>query len=251
MSNLLSVKNLTVEFTTPEGVVRAVNNVSFDVPMGKTVGLVGESGSGKSVTSLAVMGLIPNPPGKITGGQILFEGKDLVNISENEMRKIRGNEIAMIFQEPMTSLNPVFRVGDQISEVLMLHKNMSKKEAWQRSIELLDDVGIPNPTASADKYPHEMSGGQKQRVMIAMAIACEPKLLICDEPTTALDVTIQKQVLELMFDLQKKYQMGMLFITHDLGVIADIADDVVMILNINDCFSVPEESDPQDIVIIM
>lgn len=233
MSELLSVKNLTVEFSTPEGVVRAVNNVSFDVPLGKTVGLVGESGSGKSVTSLAVMGLIPNPPGKITAGEILFQGKDLVKSSESEMRKIRGNDIAMIFQEPMTSLNPVFKVGDQISEVLMLHMNMNKKQAWNRSVELLDDVGLPDPAKSAEKYPHEMSGGQKQRVMIAMAIACEPKLLICDEPTTALDVTIQKQVLELMFDLQRKYEMGMLFITHDLGVIADIADDVVVMYRSN------------------
>lgn len=233
MSELLSVKNLSVDFTTPEGVVRAVNNVSFDVPLGKTVGLVGESGSGKSVTSLAVMGLIPNPPGKIAGGQILFEGQDLVNYSEDQMRKIRGNQIAMIFQEPMTSLNPVFKVGDQISEVLILHKFMSKKEAWEKSIDLLDQVGIPNPKASAHKYPHEMSGGQKQRVMIAMAIACEPKLLICDEPTTALDVTIQKQVIDLMFDLQAKYNMGMLFITHDLGVIADIADDVVVMYRSN------------------
>lgn len=236
MSNhdlLLDIKNLSVDFSTPEGVARAVNNVSFNVPMGKTIGLVGESGSGKSVTSLAVMGLIPNPPGKISQGEILFEGRDLTKLSEDEMRKLRGNEIAMIFQEPMTSLNPVFKVGDQISEVLILHKHLSKKEAWERSVELLEQVGIPDPKASAHKYPHEMSGGQKQRVMIAMAIACEPKLLICDEPTTALDVTIQKQVLDLMFDLQDKHKMGMLFITHDLGVIADIADDVVVMYRSN------------------
>lgn len=230
---LLSVKDLCVDFNTPTGVVRAVNNISFDIPAGKTVGLVGESGSGKSVTSLAVMGLIPNPPGKISQGQILFEGKDLVKASEDEMRKIRGNDIAMIFQEPMTSLNPVFRVGDQISEVLMLHMGMNKKQALEKSIDLLDQVGIPDPIRSALKYPHEMSGGQKQRVMIAMAIACEPKLLICDEPTTALDVTIQKQVIDLMFNLQDKYKMGMLFITHDLGVIADIADDVVVMYRSN------------------
>lgn len=233
MNNLLSVKDLCVDFHTPEGIVRAVNNVSFDVPQGKTVGLVGESGSGKSVTSLAVMQLIPNPPGIISGGQILFEGQDLLKKSEEEMRKIRGNDIAMIFQEPMTSLNPVFRVGDQISESLILHMGMTKKQAWERSVELLDQVGIPSPRKSAEKYPHEMSGGQKQRVMIAMAIACEPKLLICDEPTTALDVTIQKQVIDLMFDLQDKYNMGMLFITHDLGVIADIADDVVVMYRSN------------------
>ncbi|MAX66179.1 MAG: ABC transporter ATP-binding protein [Halobacteriovoraceae bacterium] len=233
MSDLLNIKNLSVDFNTPHGVVRAVNNVSFDVPMGKTIGLVGESGSGKSVTSLAVMGLIPNPPGEISEGQILFEGKDLVTMPEAQMRKIRGNDIAMIFQEPMTSLNPVFKVGSQIAEVLMLHMGMNPKQAWEKSVDLLNQVGIPNPKASAHKYPHEMSGGQKQRVMIAMAIACEPKLLICDEPTTALDVTIQKQVIDLMFDLQDKYNMGMLFITHDLGVIADIADDVVVMYRSN------------------
>ncbi|MEE2672140.1 MAG: ABC transporter ATP-binding protein [Bdellovibrionota bacterium] len=233
MSDLLQIKNLNVDFNTPEGIVRAVNNVSFDVPLGKTVGLVGESGSGKSVTSLAVMQLIPNPPGIISSGEIIFQGQDLLKLQEDEMRKIRGNDIAMIFQEPMTSLNPVFKVGDQISESLMLHKGMSPKEAWEKSVELLDQVGIPNPKASAQKYPHEMSGGQKQRVMIAMAIACEPKLLICDEPTTALDVTIQRQVIDLMFELQDKYKMGMLFITHDLGVIADIADDVVVMYRSN------------------
>ena len=233
MSDLLSIRNLSVDFNTPEGVVRAVNNVSFDVPMGKTVGLVGESGSGKSVTSLAVMKLIPNPPGIISNGQILFEGNDLVKASEEEMRRIRGNQISMIFQEPMTSLNPVFRVGDQIAETLMIHQRLSKKEAWEKSVDLLDQVGIPDPINSAYKYPHEMSGGQKQRVMIAIAIACEPKLLIADEPTTALDVTIQKQVLDLMFDLQDRYKMGLLFITHDLGVIADIADDVVVMYRSN------------------
>lgn len=226
--SLLSIKDLCVDFSTPEGVVRAVNNVSFDVPMGKTVGLVGESGSGKSVTALAAMRLIPNPPGLITNGEILLHGEDLVKATEARMRKIRGNEIAMIFQEPMTSLNPVFKVGMQISESLILHMGMTKKQAWERSVELLHQVGIPDPARSAHKYPHEMSGGQKQRVMIAIAIACEPKLLICDEPTTALDVTIQRQVIDLMFDLQDKYNMGMLFITHDLGVIADIADDVVV-----------------------
>lgn len=230
---LLSIRDLCVDFNTPSGIVRAVNNISFDVPYGKTVGLVGESGSGKSVTSLAAMKLIPNPPGKITGGQILFEGKDLVTATEKEMRSIRGNDISMIFQEPMTALNPVFRVGDQVSEVLRLHMGMTKKQAWERSVELLDQVGIPNPRHSAMKYPHEMSGGQKQRVCIAIAIACEPKLLIADEPTTALDVTIQQQVLDLMFDLQDKYKMGMLFITHDLSVIADIADDVVVMYRSN------------------
>ena len=230
---LLSIKDLCVDFNTGDGIVRAVNNVSFDVPAGKTVGLVGESGSGKSVTSLAVMGLIPNPPGKITSGQILYKGQDLTKFSDEEIRKIRGKEISMIFQEPMTSLNPVFKVGDQVAEILILHMNMNKRQAWDRAVELLDEVGIPDPARSAHKYPHEMSGGQKQRVVIAIAIACEPKLLIADEPTTALDVTIQKQVLELMFDLQKKHGMGLLFITHDLGVIADIADDVVVMYRSN------------------
>lgn len=230
---LLSIQDLTVKFQTQEELITAVNNVSFDIPKGKTVGLVGESGSGKSVTSLATMGLIPMPPGQITKGKILFNGDDLLQKSEKEMRKIRGNRISMIFQEPMTALNPVFRIGSQISEVLRLHKGMTKKQAWNYSIDLLDQVGIPDPQSKIRAYPHEMSGGQKQRVMIAMAIACEPDLLICDEPTTALDVTIQKQVLELMLDLQEKYHMGMLFITHDLGVIADLADDVVVMYRSN------------------
>lgn len=223
---LLSIKNLSVDFKTEEGTVHAVKNLNLDIPRGKTVGLVGESGSGKSVTSLAIMGLIPNPPGTISSGEILFEGKDLTKLSQDEMRKIRGNKISMIFQEPMTSLNPVFTVGNQIDEALILHQNMGNSEARKRTIELLDEVGIPNPSERVNAYPHQMSGGQKQRVMIAMAMACEPELLICDEPTTALDVTIQKQVLELMFDLQKKHGMSILFITHDLGVIADIADSV-------------------------
>jgi peptide/nickel transport system ATP-binding protein len=230
---LLSIKDLTVDFRTDDGNVRAVNNVSFDIPRGKTIGLVGESGSGKSVTSLACMRLIPNPPGIISNGEIIFEGQDLLKLREDEMRKIRGNDISMIFQEPMTSLNPVFTVGNQISESLILHKGMTKKDAWDRSIELMDLVGIPTPTRKAITYPHEMSGGQKQRVMIAMAMACEPKLLICDEPTTALDVTIQQQVLDLMLKLQDEFNMSMLFITHDLGVVADIADEVVVMYRSN------------------
>ncbi len=231
--NLLSIRNLSVEFSTDAGIVRAVNDVSFDIPKGKTIGLVGESGSGKSVTSYAVMRLIPNPPGRIVGGEIFFEGNDLLKYSEDQMRAVRGNDISMIFQEPMTSLNPVFKVGAQIAEVLMLHKGMNKVQAWEKAVDLMDQVGIPDPKRKAHAYPHEMSGGQKQRVMIAISIACEPKLLICDEPTTALDVTIQKQVIELMFDLQEKYKMSMLFITHDLGVIADIADDVVVMYRSN------------------
>jgi peptide/nickel transport system ATP-binding protein len=230
---ILSIKDLTVEFHTSDGVVRAVNNVSFDIPQGKTVGIVGESGSGKSVTSLAVMGLLQKPAGRITQGQILFNGQNLLTFSDDQMRKIRGNEISMIFQEPMTSLNPVFKVGEQIAESLRIHRNMNKKEAWEKAVHLMNQVGIPNPVNSAHKYPHEMSGGQKQRVMIAMAISCEPKLLIADEPTTALDVTIQRQVLELLHKLQQEYKMSMMFITHDLGVIGDIADDVVVMYRSN------------------
>ena len=228
MKTLLSVKNLSIEFNTSEGTTKAVRNVSFDVCEGQTIGIVGESGSGKSVTSLAIMQLLQSPPGKITSGEIILNGKNVIGLPEHEMRALRGNEVSMIFQEPMTSLNLVFTVGAQLSEVLILHKKLTKRDAWRRSIDLLDQVGIPNPEMSIKKYPHEMSGGQKQRVMIAMAIACEPKLLIADEPTTALDVTIQKQVLELIASLQKKYGMGVLFITHDLGVVADIADEVVV-----------------------
>ncbi|WP_412470373.1 MULTISPECIES: ABC transporter ATP-binding protein [unclassified Halobacteriovorax] len=226
--NMLEIKNLTVEFQTEDERVKAVKSLNLSIPRGKTVGLVGESGSGKSVTSLAIMGLIPNPPGRISEGEILFNGEDLTKASNERMRQLRGNKIAMIFQEPMTSLNPVFTTGNQIDEVLMLHQGMTKEEARKRTIELYEEVGIPSPKESVDKYPHQMSGGQKQRVMIAMAMACEPELLICDEPTTALDVTIQKQVLELMFDLQRRHNMSMLFITHDLAVIADIADEVAV-----------------------
>lgn len=226
--SLLSIRNLCVDFKSEGRTVQAVKSLNLEIPKGKTVGLVGESGSGKSVTSLAIMGLIPNPPGKISSGEIIFEGKDLTKLSIDEMRKIRGNKIAMIFQEPMTSLNPVYTVGNQIDEVLVLHQGMNKQEARKRTIELFEEVGIPTPLESVEKYPHQMSGGQKQRVMIAMAMACEPDLLICDEPTTALDVTIQKQVLDLMLDLQKKHGMSMLFITHDLAVIADIADEVAV-----------------------
>ncbi|AYF43397.1 MULTISPECIES: ABC transporter ATP-binding protein [Halobacteriovorax] len=225
---LLEIKNLTVEFQTEDESVKAVKSLNLSIPKGKTVGLVGESGSGKSVTSLAIMGLIPNPPGRISEGEILYHGEDLTKVSNERLRQLRGNKIAMIFQEPMTSLNPVFTTGNQIDEVLMLHQGMNKEEARKRTIELYEEVGIPEPKESVNKYPHQMSGGQKQRVMIAMAMACEPELLICDEPTTALDVTIQKQVLELMFDLQRKHGMSMLFITHDLAVIADIADEVAV-----------------------
>lgn len=225
---MLKVENLTVEFSTQEGLTKAVKNVSFEIPKGKTVGLVGESGSGKSVTSLAIMRLIPNPPGRVTSGGIYLNDTNLLTLSEPEMRKIRGNKISMIFQEPMTSLNPVFTVGYQVAEVLQLHQGLSKKEALARTVDLFNQVGIPNPSQKIHAYPHEMSGGQKQRVMIAMAIGCNPEVLIADEPTTALDVTIQKQVLDLLAKLQEQYQMSMLFITHDLGVIGDIADETVV-----------------------
>ncbi len=242
-SPLLSVRNLVVDFQTSEGVLRAVNNVSFDIPQGKTIGIVGESGSGKSVTALSIMGLLQKPAAVIPQGEIFLEGKDLLKFNDAQLRSIRGNQISMIFQEPMTSLNPVFKVGDQIAETLRIHNKMSKQEAWSRAVELMQQVGIPNPKAKSHAYPHEMSGGQKQRVMIAMAIACSPKLLIADEPTTALDVTIQKQVLELLFKLQADYKMSMLFITHDLGVIGDIADDVVVMYRSN----VVEKSDAKKI----
>lgn len=225
---LVDIKDLKIDFRTDDGIVNAVKGISFQIPRGKTVGLVGESGSGKSVTSLGIMRLIPNPPGIISGGQILFDGTDLTKLSEAQMRSVRGNKISMIFQEPMTSLNPVFTVGDQIAETILIHQRVSKKEAFEKTLDLMHQVGIPDPSKRIHAYPHEMSGGQRQRIMIAMAIACNPELLIADEPTTALDVTIQKQILDLLAKLQEEYKMSMLFITHDLGVIADIADDVVV-----------------------
>ncbi len=227
-SKLLEVKNLKTFFFTEEGVVKAVNDVSFEVGEGETLGLVGESGCGKSVTSLSIMKLIPNPPGKIISGSILFEGQDIVNISENDMHTIRGNKISMIFQEPMTALNPVFTVGHQISEVFTLHQNISKKEAKEKTIELLKIVGIPEPEKRFNQYPFELSGGMRQRVMIAMALTCNPKLLIADEPTTALDVTIQAQILELIKDMQKKFNSAVILITHDLAVIAETVDHVAV-----------------------
>ncbi|MDX9730176.1 MAG: ABC transporter ATP-binding protein [Bdellovibrionales bacterium] len=230
--NLLEVRNLAVEFKTDESLVKAVKNISFQIPKGKTVGLVGESGSGKSITSLAIMRLIAEP-GKITNGEIIFNShdlkqQDLLKLPESKMRTIRGARISMIFQEPMTSLNPVFTVADQITETIRLHQNVTRKEALEKAEDLLTQVGIPNPAERLFFYPHKFSGGQRQRIMIAMAMACNPELLICDEPTTALDVTIQKQILDLLADLQKKNQMSLLFITHDLGVVADIADHVLV-----------------------
>ena len=234
MSNtLLEFKNLVTEFHTEGKVVTAVNNISFTLNKGETIGIVGESGSGKSVTSLSAMRLIPSPPGKIANGEIIFYKKDgekvdLLQLSEKEMRAHRGNDIAMIFQEPMTSLNPVFTCGDQVMEAIMLHQNISKSEAKDLTIKLFEEVQLPDPERIFSTYPHQISGGQKQRVMIAMAMSCQPSVLVADEPTTALDVTVQKTILELMQKLQKEHDMGILFITHDLGVIAELADKVVV-----------------------
>ncbi len=233
MASVLEVRNLITEFRTENYSMRAVNNVSFQVERGKTLGIVGESGSGKSVSSLSVMRLIPSPPGRILQGEALFREKDgsqtdLLKLTEDQMRAYRGNRIAMIFQEPMTSLNPVFRCGDQIAEALILHQKMSKAQARERTLELLKEVQLPRPESMIDQYPHQLSGGQKQRVMIAMAMSCKPDILIADEPTTALDVTVQATILELMRDLQRKHDMSMMFITHDLGVIAEIADDIIV-----------------------
>jgi oligopeptide/dipeptide ABC transporter ATP-binding protein len=225
---VLEVRNLSINFHTERGVVPAVKNCSFSIHAGETLCIVGESGSGKSVTSLGIMGLLPQPAGKAEQGQIVFEGEDLLKKNKKEMRKIRGNELSMIFQEPMTSLNPVYTVGDQIAESLRFHQKLNKKESVRKAIEFLKLVGIPSPEQRVHEYPHQLSGGMRQRVMIAMALACDPKLLIADEPTTALDVTIQAQVLELMKDLKDKLGMSILFITHDLGVVADIADRVVV-----------------------
>ncbi|HXG51239.1 MAG TPA: ABC transporter ATP-binding protein [candidate division Zixibacteria bacterium] len=228
MTALLQVKNLQTSFFTPEGEVRAIDGVSFEIEEGRTLGLVGESGCGKSVTSLSIMRLIASPPGRIVGGEILYKGRDLLKLSNEEMRRIRGNEISMIFQEPMTSLNPVFTVGDQIGEAIRLHQGLGKREARKKTIEMLRLVKIADPESRVDHYPHQMSGGMRQRVMIAMALSCNPSLLIADEPTTALDVTIQAQILELMKELQQKIGMALLLITHDLGVVAEQADDVAI-----------------------
>ena len=227
-NTLVEFKNLKTYFYTEDGVVKAVNDVSFKIKEGETVGVVGESGCGKSVTSMSLMRLIPNPPGKIVDGDILFEGKSVVNMSEDEMRDIRGNKISVIFQEPMTSLNPVFTVGKQIGEAVVLHQKLSKEEARAKAVEMLKLVGIPRAEEIVDAYPHELSGGMRQRVMIAMALSCNPKLLIADEPTTALDVTIQAQILDLMRNLKEKLNTSIMLITHDLGVIAEMADYVVV-----------------------
>ena len=230
---LTEIEELETVFSTDEGIVKAVDKVSFSLEKGRTVGVVGESGSGKSVTSLSLMRLIPNPPGRIIGGRLKYHSRtkglvDLTQVPENEMREFRGNEIAMIFQEPMTSLNPVFTCGNQVMEALILHQKMSKADARARTLELFKEVELPRPEKIIDSYPHQISGGQKQRVMIAMAMSCNPQILIADEPTTALDVTVQATILDLMRKLRDRHDMGIIFITHDLGVIAEIADDVVV-----------------------
>jgi oligopeptide/dipeptide ABC transporter ATP-binding protein len=224
---LLDVKNLKTYFYTEDGVVRAVDGVDFFIYPGEVIGLVGESGCGKSVTSLSIMRLI-GPPGKILEGEILFEGKDLVKASEEDMIQVRGNRISMIFQQPQTALNPVFKVGDQIAEVLSIHQSMNKEAGRKRAVELLEKVGIPDPARRAEAYPHELSGGQAQRVMIAMALACVPDLLIADEPTTALDVTIQAQILDLMRNLRESIGTAIILITHDLGVVAEMSERIAV-----------------------
>lgn len=225
---ILEVQNLKTYFHTDAGLSKAVNDVSFSVERGKTLGIVGESGCGKSITSLSIMGLVETPPGEIAGGRILFDGEDLLAKNEKQMREIRGKKVAMIFQEPMTSLNPVFTIGQQIMEALMLHEKMTKQQARQKGIEMLELVKIPLAGKRFDEYPHQLSGGMRQRVMIAMALCCSPELLICDEPTTALDVTIQAQILDLINELKEKTGTSVMMITHDLGVIAEVADDVMV-----------------------
>jgi len=225
---ILSVKNLVTEFATDEGRVRAIDDVSFDIKEGETLGIVGESGCGKSVTALSIMRLLPQPIGEIMGGEILFDGQNLVDLTIDQMRKIRGARIGMVFQEPMTALNPVHTIGRQLTEVILLHKKISKDKALKEGVAMLDKVGIPAPDIRMTEYPHQLSGGMRQRVVIAMALACQPKLLIADEPTTALDVTIQAQILELIKELQNEMGMSVLLITHDLGVIAETSSSVVV-----------------------
>jgi oligopeptide transport system ATP-binding protein len=223
---LLEVKNLKTWFYTPDGIVKAVNGVSFTLNEGEALGLVGESGCGKSVSAMSLMRLIPTPPGRIVEGEVLFDGKDLLKLNDEGIRRIRGNDIAMIFQDPMTSLNPVLTVGRQIGEALELHKGMNRDQARKRTVELLELVGIPAARSRVDDYPHQFSGGMRQRVMIAMALSCDPKLLIADEPTTALDVTIQAQILDLIMQLRRELGMAVIMITHDLGVVAGVADKI-------------------------
>jgi oligopeptide transport system ATP-binding protein len=228
MDPLLQVDGLKTHFTTRDGVVKAVDGVSFELGKGETLSIVGESGSGKSVTAMSIMRLIPEPPGEIVDGDVVYRGDSVLEMNDRRVRALRGNEIAMIFQDPMTSLNPVYRIGTQIAESLRLHKGMSKKEANKRAVELLDMVGIPHADKRAKDYPHQFSGGMRQRAMIAMALACDPDILIADEPTTALDVTIQAQILDLMMDLQERTGTAIIMITHDLGIVADMSDRVLV-----------------------
>src|SRR5215207_5815483 len=225
---LLDVRDLRTHFFTRDGVVRAVDGVSFSVEKGKTLGIVGESGCGKSVTALSIMGLIPKPPAKIVSGEVVFEGRDLVTLRDRELEDVRGHEIAMIFQDPMTSLNPTLKIGTQITEVIRRHLDLSKGEARKRAVDLLEEVRIPNAAQRLDDYPHRFSGGMRQRVMIAIALSCNPKLLIADEPTTALDVTIQAQILDLLDELRREHEMAMILITHDMGVVAETADEIAV-----------------------
>ena len=228
MSALLEVRDLRTHFFTREGVVRAVDGVSFSVERGRTLGIVGESGCGKSVTALSIMGLIPKPPARIVGGEVLFGGRDLTTLSERELSDVRGDEIAMVFQDPMTSLNPTLTIGTQLVETIRRHTDVSKQEARRRAVDLLEEVQLPKAPQRLKDYPHRLSGGMRQRVMIALALSCNPALLIADEPTTALDVTVQAQVLDLLDELRRSHDMAMIFITHDMGVIAEVADDVVV-----------------------
>jgi oligopeptide transport system ATP-binding protein len=225
---LLEVSDLSTHFFTHAGVVKAVNGVSFTLDRGETLGIVGESGSGKTVAALSLLRLIPDPPGRIVGGRISLKGTDLATLSDDEMRRVRGNDIAMIFQDPMTSLNPVFKVGTQIAETIVLHQGVTKRRAWQMAAELLDKVGMPDAEARVKQYPFEFSGGMRQRAMIAMAISCNPDILIADEPTTALDVTIQAQIMDVIREMQSQYDSGVILITHDLGVVAQMADKVMV-----------------------
>jgi peptide/nickel transport system ATP-binding protein/oligopeptide transport system ATP-binding protein len=224
--NLLNISQLQVEFHTLQGICHAVDKVNLSIHQGETLGLVGESGCGKTVTALSILRLIPSPPGKIVGGNIFFESTDLLKLDTHEIRKIRGNSISMIFQEPMASLNPLFTIGDQISEVFMLHRGKNKKEAWAHSIDMLNRVKIPDPHKRINEYPHQLSGGMRQRVMIAMALACNPKLLIADEPTTALDVTTQAQILELLLKLKEEFNTSVMLITHNLGIVAEVTNKI-------------------------
>lgn len=243
MSALLEVRNLQTHFFRKKQAIPAVDGVDISIKKGETVALVGESGSGKSITSLSIMGLVPSPAGKIVGGEILFDGQDLVKLTENQLCKVRGNDISMIFQEPMTSLNPVLTIGEQITEVLILHQKMTKTAAMKKAIEMLELVGFSRAAQLINDFPHRLSGGMRQRVMVAMAMSCNPKLLIADEPTTALDVTIQAQILDLMKDLSHKFDTSILLITHDLGVVSEIADRVVVMY----CGQVVEEASVDDL----